>query len=219
MLIKAVMFDFDGTLANTLPICYEAFRRVFEKFDDKKVNSDEISAMFGPSETGIIRENLLSSNKDEAIELYYDIYKKSHHQFVNPNSEIVKLLSYLKENHVKIGIVTGKARRSLDMSLEALFLKGFFDVIITGDDVVHPKPDPEGVVKALALLEVEESEAMYLGDSDADIEAGIRANVFTGAVHWLLDYQPIEWKVKPDMTFSSVTELIEFLEKGDQHEL
>lgn len=49
-MIKAVLFDFDGTLANTLPICYYAFQNVFKKYDNRELSTNEISAMFGPSE-------------------------------------------------------------------------------------------------------------------------------------------------------------------------
>lgn len=52
---------------------------------------------------------------------------------------------------MKLGIVTGKARRSLDISLKALRMDHYFDVIITGDGVINPKPHPEGVMEALSL--------------------------------------------------------------------
>ena len=73
-MMKAIIFDFDGTLADTLPICFYAFQSVFKEFDDIDVSTDEIKAMFGPSETGIIKENLKDVNHDHAIELYYDVY-------------------------------------------------------------------------------------------------------------------------------------------------
>lgn len=72
--MKAVIFDFDGTLANTLPICFKAFQHAFKEFDHKDLSSEEIKAMFGPSETGIIRQNLVHANKDAAIERYYEKY-------------------------------------------------------------------------------------------------------------------------------------------------
>ncbi|WP_226036726.1 HAD family hydrolase [Aquibacillus saliphilus] len=217
--MKAIIFDFDGTLANTLPICYVAFQSVFKEFDNKDLSSDDIIAMFGPSETGIIIENLKNKNKENAIELYYEKYLEDHEQLVKPNSEITEMIRYLKEKGIKMGIVTGKARRSLDISLKALHMDNFFEIIITGDDVIHPKPHPEGVVKALNLLEVERNDCMFIGDSDADIEAGLKANVTTAGVQWLPDYQPSEFLVKPNYIFESVTGFKKYLEKGDQSEL
>jgi pyrophosphatase PpaX len=93
--IKAVIFDFDGTLADTLPVCFLAFEAVFREFDNREVTKEEIKAMFGPSETGIIRENLMN-NHDEAIELYYEIYSKRQRNFVQDNKEINTLIRQLK---------------------------------------------------------------------------------------------------------------------------
>lgn len=217
--IKAIIFDFDGTLANTLPICYYAFQNIFKSFDNKDLSSEEIKAMFGPSETGIIKENLLNINKEQAIELYYEKYAEHHNALVEPNNEINDLIRYLKGNGIKLGIVTGKAKRSLDISLKALQMENIFDVIITGDDVIKPKPHPEGINKALTLLDVGNNEAMFIGDSDADIHAGIQANVFTIGVQWLPDYQTLAFSIQPHSAFNSVSEFIDFFNKGVPYEL
>jgi pyrophosphatase PpaX len=206
IVIKAVIFDFDGTLADTLPVCFLAFDAVFREFDNREVTTAEIKAMFGPSETGIIRENLKNNNYDEAIELYYEIYSKRHRNIVQDNEEINTLIRQLKTNGYKLGIVTGKARRSLDISLDCLGLKNFFDVIVTGDDVEYPKPHPEGINKVLKNLNVSHKEAVFLGDSDADIMAGKQANVHTIGVHWLPNYQTIEFSVQPDEVYSNINE-------------
>ena len=217
--IKAVIFDFDGTLANTLPVCFDAFQRVFKEFDNKELNSEEIKAMFGPSETGIIRENLLNINKDEAIELYYMVYSENHNRLVANNKDINDLLQYLKESGIKMGIFTGKARRSLDISLKALQMDKMFDVIITGDDVVKPKPDPEGLIKALVCLGIENSEAVFIGDSDADIYAGVQADVFTIGAQWLEDFHSLEFTIKPNVIMKSVNEFMNLLKAGISNEL
>ncbi|MCJ8007151.1 HAD family hydrolase [Lederbergia wuyishanensis] len=209
--MKAIIFDFDGTLANTLPICYYAFQKVFKEFDNKDLSSKEIKAMFGPSETGIIRENLMHSNKEQAIELFYKTYTEQHNELVEQNKEIHELIEYVKGKGIKLGIVTGKARRSLDISLKVLQMEGLFDVLITGDDVVNPKPHPEGVHKARSLLNVKNNEAMFIGDSDADIEAGVGAKVFTVGVQWLPDYQSEQFSIEPNALFKSVTEFIDSL--------
>lgn len=203
----------------TLPVCYIAFQSVFKEFDNRELSTDEISAMFGPSETGIIRENLKNSSKEKAIELYYKVYSEHHRQSVQPNNEIIEMIRYLKEKQIKTGIVTGKARRSLDISLKALQMDKLFEVTITGDDVINPKPHPEGVVKALSLLEAENNESMFIGDSDADIEAGLGASVYTTGVQWLPNYQPSDFSVKPNFIFETVSDFKKYLEKDVQNGL
>lgn len=206
--MKAIIFDFDGTLANTLPVCDYAFQSVFKEFDNKELSSGEIRAMFGPCEVGIIEANLLHEDKKQAIELYYEKYTERHNELVAANQEIHDLLMELKKQGLKLGIVTGKAKRSLDISMKALRMEIFFDVIITGDDVVQPKPHPEGLLKALAQLHVQKHEAMFVGDSDADIQAGIGADVCTVGVHWLPDIQTMEFSVAPQAYYKEVREFI-----------
>lgn len=207
----AIIFDFDGTVANTLPICYYAFQNVFREFDNRDLSSEEIKAMFGPSETGIIKENLFSQDTDNAFELYYKKYTDYHKHFVEENEEMNDLLRYLKNKGIKLGIVTGKAKRSLDISLNALQMENYFDVLIIGDDVKNPKPHPEGVLKALSLLGVEKSDAMFIGDSDADIYAGLQANVLTIGVQWLPNYQTLDFTTEPNYIFKKVSEFKHFL--------
>lgn len=204
--MKAIIFDFDGTLANTLPICFYAFQNVFKEFDHKVLSSEDIKDMFGPSETGIIRNNLSNPNKEDAIEYYYEKYSEHHKSLVESNSEILELLKSLKEQSIKIGIFTGKAKRSLDISLKALKMDELFDVIITGDDVINPKPDSEGLLKALSLLGVNNSDAIYIGDSDADVIAGVQANVYTIGVQWLPEYQTSTFSEQPNLIIKSVKE-------------
>ncbi|MDP4083303.1 MAG: HAD family hydrolase [Bacillota bacterium] len=210
-MVKAVIFDFDGTLADTLPVCFYAFQAVFKEFDNLEISSEKIKSMFGPSETGIIRENLLNQNFDEAIEIYYEKYLEQPQGLVSNNEEIINLLKHLKREGYKVGIVTGKARRSLDISLDCLGMKDFFDVMISGDDVTQPKPHPEGINKVLAQLNIQNNEAVFLGDSDADIQAGKQANVYTIGVQWLPNYQTFEFSIEPDQIFRSVKDFIQSL--------
>lgn len=208
--MKAVLFDFDGTLADTLPVCFLAFQSVFRILDQKEVSKEEILAMFGPSETGIIHENLVHPDKAQGIEIYYENYLKHHKELVKHNEEIVRLLGLLKEAGTKLGIVTGKASRSLRISLDMLGLDGIFDAIITGDDVIEPKPNPEGLNKALSILGVSHAEAMFIGDSDADILAGQQAKVFTVGVCWLPDYKPVKLTCRPDHFAESIRDFMDF---------
>ena len=212
--MKAIIFDFDGTLANTLPICYYSFQSVFNEFDNRNLSNEDIKAMFGPSETGIIRENLIHLNKEQAIEMYYEKYLESHKQLVNQNHDIDDLLKYIKELGLKLAIVTGKAKRSLDISLRALQMEDLFEVLVTGDDVIDPKPHPEGVFKALTLLNVQKEDAIFIGDSEADIVAGLQAGVVTIGVQWLEDYQTADFNTQPNQLFKEINDFKQFLQES-----
>jgi len=211
---KAILFDFDGTLADTLPVCFYSFQKIFSKFDNRVISNEEIIAMFGPSEVGIIQNNLQNKDRlNEAIEDYYYFYESEHSNLVRANQEVIDLLSRLQQEGILIGIVTGKARRSYEISVNQLFTRRMFNVSITGDDVVDPKPHPEGIIKAMNFLDCSPQETLFVGDSNADIEAGTRANVKTVGVNWLDNSHGSKFLIRPDYEFLRISDFIrEFLE-------
>ncbi|MEO3944272.1 HAD family hydrolase [Gorillibacterium sp. CAU 1737] len=209
---KAILFDFDGTLADTLPVCFYSFQKVFGKYDNRTLSHEEIIQMFGPSEVGIIQQNLACKDLiSEAIEDYYLFYEQEHETLVSTNEDINGLLALTRSMGIRTGVVTGKARRSYERSVMHLFAHHGFDVSVTGDDVAVPKPDPEGIRKALYALECSPQEALFVGDSNADIEAGKRANVRTVGVNRLGHSHGRDFLIKPDYEFSRVSEFIHVL--------
>ncbi|WP_404457254.1 HAD family hydrolase [Oceanobacillus kapialis] len=210
--MKAFLFDFDGTLANTLPVAYYAFQQVFDMYDGKELTNEDVRNMFGPPEPEIIRENLQHQDKEEAIERFLHIYEQNHEELVKQNQDITDMLNMLQERKYKLAIITGKSRATLDISLKKLHMdEACFDSIITGDDVEEAKPHPEGILKTLRDLKVEKSEAMFIGDSNADMEAGKRAGLFTAGVQWLPEFQSSKFSVEPDQMYQKVSEFVESL--------
>lgn len=206
--IQTVIFDFDGTLADTLPLVYHSFQTVFKTFDDKILTDEQVKAMFGPAEPDIIKKNLENDDIEAAIELYFNTYSEEHDQYVLFNGDINSMLIALKEEGLKLGIVTGKSQRGLDISLKQLGMEKQFDYKISGDDVSEPKPDPEGIFKVLSHFDQEKHHAIFLGDSDADIQAGLRAEVLTIGVQWLPNIQTSQFSDQPDEIYGKVDQFI-----------
>lgn len=205
MNFQTVLFDFDGTLANTLPLCFESLRRVFAEYDGNMLTNADIVDLFGPTEEEIIRLHLQQKESAErAVADFYALYEGLHRSLVEPHQDIHSLLHELKGHGVKLGIVTGKGRKSLDISLRQLGLADLFDVTITGDDVKKPKPDPEGVLSALSQLNAGKDTAVFVGDSNADIHAGKSAGLPVIGVRWLEVVQSPVFEVEPDWVVSDV---------------
>lgn len=131
---------------------------------------------------------------------------------VKPNAEINSLLERLKARGHRMGIVTGKGRAALDISLEKLGMSRYFDVTVSGDEMTRPKPDPEGVLTAMNALGGAREETVFIGDSEADMRAGKGAGVFTIGAHWLEHVQTHRFDTTPDLYITRVAELIDFLE-------
>lgn len=210
---KTLVFDFDGTVADTLPICFYAFQQVFLTFDRREVTNEEIYAMFGPSEVGMIEQNLTNQSEiPYAILHFYQTYQDKHGEYVHPFTPLHTLLVDMKKMGYQLAIFTGKGRRSLDISIAQLGLDGLFDILISGDDVTKPKPDPQGLDIIMKQLNSQPQEMLMIGDSDADIEAGIRANVRTVRVDWFSSVSPRSFKCQPDYVATVVNELTELID-------
>ncbi len=93
------------------------------------------------------------------------------------------MLNGLRAEGYALGIVTGKSRDAWNTTFEHSKLE-HFDVVITDDDVAHPKPHPEGLVAALRVMDVEPSHAIYIGDSLLDCQAAHAAKIRFGAALW-----------------------------------
>ena len=212
--LQTVLFDFDGTIADTLPVSFEAFKYVFHKYDKRAMTDHEIIHLFGPIEDVIIRNHLWNKEKVEyAIEDFYDYYEEGHNRDFEHIGKIDEMLNVLKDMDVNLGIITGKSRRSLTLSLEILHLYDYFDVTISGDEVKAPKPNPEGIQKALQLLHNTPSEAIFVGDSQADMAAGKSASVTTIAAQWFKTVQSTTYVTKPSHVCKTIPDFIKVIRK------
>ncbi len=99
----------------------------------------------------------------------------------------------------------------MEFTLHPFGLQGYFEERITADDVRNSKPDPEGILLALSRIKAEPRQSMYVGDSPADMIAGKRAGVQTGAAMWSPENRGDPSTEHPDFQFHSVQQLSDFL--------
>jgi phosphoglycolate phosphatase/pyrophosphatase PpaX len=211
--IDTLLFDFDGTLANTYPIIFFAFQSIFKQFKNHHITGPEIVALFGPAEDEIIRTQFDGHADVPAIlERYYELYDAHHDVLVKPTPEINHMLNQFKERGYKLGIITGKGRRSLNISLRHLIPEDIFDVTIAGDEVTQPKPHPEGVLKAMQTLASPPEKTIFIGDSDFDFKAGKAAGVKTVGVSWFDENEKIIWAEQPDIYLKKTAHLLQSFE-------
>lgn len=207
--VQAVLFDFDGTLADTLPVSFNAFRAVFLKYEGKLLTDADIVETFGPTEEEIIANHISNpAHVNEAIEYYYEVFEKDLHEHVQLSEAIKALILKLSALRIPMVIITGKSRRCLDICLQNLKLTGYFVATIAGDEVKRSKPDPEGIFKALDILKLSMEDVVFVGDSDADITAGKSAQVLTIGAHWFDTVQNAHFGVEPDDIYTRPDQLI-----------
>lgn len=212
---QGVLFDFDGTLADTLPLSFFAFKEVFRRYAGKEYTNPELVSLFGPTEDGIIagvvQDRALST---EACSEYYRLYDEYHEDMLPLAANIQTMLDNLARLRIPMGIITGKSRRSLDISLDKLGMRHYFDVQLAGDELVRPKPDREGIDRAMAALGIKPEATLFIGDSNADMVAGRAAGAWTGGAHWFEEVQNLTLAPEPDFLFKSPVEVVELVSKN-----
>lgn len=203
--IKHIIFDFDGTLANTLPVLLHASQQIFSKYDGRDITPDDFRRMLGPTEPVIIARNLRNrAQADEAVEAFIKAYEEAHERMAPPLPEIVQLLKEMKAAGLGLALFTGKSRQTLTISLAKLNWPISFDYIVTGDDVREPKPSPEGLEQILKAMNWTREETIFVGDSNDDQLAGESAGIRTLAAGWMPMKQDSQAHIPPERIFTDL---------------
>ncbi|MCL2669517.1 MAG: HAD family hydrolase [Syntrophaceae bacterium] len=210
-MLKCVIFDLDGTIADTLPLCIAAFRQAVEPILGKSVSDNEIAATFGPSEEGTIQA-FIPDFFAEGLSNYLKSYRQLHDMCKQPFDGIIDLLTALKERGLMLALVTGKGINSLDISLEFFGISKYFDAIETGSPKGPSKP--AGMYKVLNKLGLRPHEAIYIGDAPNDIVSAREVSIPVIAAAWAETANASELEsYKPDKICYSIAELHDYLMK------
>lgn len=209
--IKAIIFDLDGTLADTLPLCIEAFRKSVEPIAQRSITDEEIIATFGPSEEGTIMK-LVPDHYEKGIADYLRFYEELHHKCEKPFAGMADILKKLKTRYIKLAMVTGKGRYSTAVSLKQFGMTDLFEIIETGS--------PEGPRKAEGIqyvidqwTDIKKTEMIYVGDAPGDIIASKQTGIPVVAAAWAGTAEPEKLiPLKPEAIFYNIAEFSEWLQ-------
>ena len=183
--IKAVLFDLDGTLADTSPDMCASLNRVLDSHKLKTVDCECLKKHISRGALGVIEyaSHVNGRNIDSSLlrSEFLDDYK--HHTFVETelNKGMDELLDYLIKKNILIGIVTNKHSRYVKEIINGLGLTGKLNCMITGDMVLNAKPAIDGLIKAAEEIECSVDQIIYVGDDERDIIAGRDAGMQTVA--------------------------------------
>ncbi|MBM4172523.1 MAG: HAD-IA family hydrolase [Ignavibacteria bacterium] len=211
-LFDGIIFDVDGTLAETHDLIFASFNHVAEKYLNKRLSNEEIVALFGPTEEVILKE-WMKENYDDAHTDYFSFYEENHNELANIFPGLQEIVAYIKSKNIPLGIFTGKGRNSASITLKAIGLYDKFDFIMCGDDVAEHKPSPEGINNFIKEFNLEPSRVLMVGDSLHDVIASAESGVKCALVLWD-DYSRHRFKdCKPDFTFYSVKEFSQLIKQ------
>lgn len=186
---KAIIFDFDGTIADTMEQNYEAWKYSLSKFNfeiDKNTyfRTEGATPSFIASsyskEEGVIKE--IISVKEE-------YFLKNYQVKIYENC--LDFLKKMKKNY-KLALVTGGKKTRVTNILTNANIINFFDVIVTADDVINGKPHREPYMKALELLNLESKECFVIENAPYGIDSALSAEIFTIALETTLKKEELK---------------------------
>ena len=179
-MIKGVIFDMDGTIVDSLPYHYEAWKIFFnenkvenfsEKLKDYKGGGtlDLMTAVYGDKYS---RKELKIMTDDKEI-IFREIYKNN----VVPIAGFMEMFEFIKSKKILVGIASNAIRKNVKMILSELKIYNKFDSIICGDEVRRGKPDPEMFNETVYRFKLKKEECLIFEDSIEGVTAAVNSNV------------------------------------------
>jgi len=178
MPVRAVIFDFNGTLSDDEPILCEIFMQLFSEHGKPMSAQEYFDRLVGLSDPEIVRAWLGDDHPD--VEAVIEERTRRYRDAVADGSSVhehVREAVRFAASRVPLAICSGAARAEIEPVVDAAGLAACFETIVSSDDVAHGKPDPEGYAKALAALDVDPADSLVVEDTEAGIASARAAGV------------------------------------------
>ncbi|BAI62080.1 putative haloacid dehalogenase [Methanocella paludicola SANAE] len=180
---RAVLFDLDGVITDTMRFHYEAFHKAFERLglDVKSLDIYTHEGMPSMKLGRALVEEYGASVSDEELKKTVDEKRELYRQMAEGNIRaypgVPETLAMLRENGVKLALVTGSNRRSVTKVVEEAGLTGMFDAIVTGEDTERGKPFPDPYLKGMDKLGADKAYSVVVENAPMGIKAAKAAGV------------------------------------------
>ncbi|MFN7668565.1 MAG: phosphoglycolate phosphatase [Burkholderiales bacterium] len=214
-LTRAVLFDFDGTLADTAPDLAAAANVLLQRRDKPVLPEIELRPWASHGARGLILASFgitpadqeFNTLRDEFLDVYGTLLTQRPALFAG----IKELLGSLEARNLPWGIVTNKAERFTHPIVAALGLSERAGTIVCGDTTPHAKPHPEPLLHAARALQLLPENCVYVGDDERDIVAGRAAGMRTiaAAYGYCASTEPASWQA--DTIIYTPSELLNWL--------
>jgi pyrophosphatase PpaX len=183
MRYSTVLFDLDGTLIDSGAMILASYRHATRTVLEREIPDEVLAGFIGG---GSIRDHMRALDEGRADELVrvYREHNEPLHDDLEAFPGVEDLLETLSAQGRKLGVVTAKRRRTVDLAFRVLPIERYFDAVVTTESTELHKPHPDPVLHALQELGSTMDESTFVGDSPWDVEAGKSAGVFTVAVSW-----------------------------------
>ncbi len=209
---KAVLFDNDGTIADTYDLILDSFRHATREVLGQQLPDDVLMARVGVP----LAEQMKDFSDDPVVQeellITYRTYNhKIHDERIALFPGELDALKCLSDAGLRMGVVTSKLHWLAQRGLEVLGISEYMEAFVGADDCPKFKPLPDPILMGCEQLDVAPEKCVYAGDSPFDIAAGNAAGCMTVAVTWGVFSEEALLKEKPDYVVSSFEELTNVL--------
>lgn len=187
MKYKAVIFDMDGTILNTLEDLKNATNYSLRQFGMPERSLEEVRMFVGNGIRKLVERAVPSGTSEEKIaqvlDVFLEYYEIHSADNTSPYPGILELVEKLKKSGIKTAVSTNKA----DVPAQELgreYFNGIFDLIVGQQDGLKVKPAPDSVNKILSILDIQKKDAIYIGDSDVDVQTAKNSGMDFIGVSW-----------------------------------
>lgn len=187
MKYKAVIFDMDGTILNTLEDLKNATNYSLRQFGMPERSLEEVRMFVGNGIRKLVERAVPAGTPEEKIaqilDVFLEYYEIHSADNTSPYPGILELVEKLKKSGIKTAVSTNKA----DVPAQELgreYFNGIFDLIVGQQDGLKVKPAPDSVNKILSILDIQKKDAIYIGDSDVDVQTAKNSGLDFIGVSW-----------------------------------
>lgn len=198
---RAVLFDLDGTLADTALDLGAALNHMLAEHNLPPQPYEAIRPIASHGARGLIKLGFgMDGDHPEFLTLrarFMELYDQHFDQTTVLFPEVHELINQLVELDIPWGIVTNKPMRFTDRLIPALNFPAAPAVVVSGDTTAAPKPDPRPMLHAAEILNIDPAHCIYVGDAERDIQAGRAVGMKTVIANWGYisdtDDKPEDW--------------------------
>lgn len=214
---KACIFDLDGTLTDSLRSIAYFVNTEIAKYGMPDVPAEDFKLYAGNGARMLIRRVLARNGmldetlEDTILQNYNAAYDADPLHLCTVYDGMFSLLKKLREKDVSVNVLSNKPHPTAEKVVKALFGEQTFSYIFGARENIPLKPDPYGVFEILNLLGLEQSEALYIGDTATDVQTGKAAGLFTVGVLWGFRTKDELEKAGADAVVAHPEEIVNFL--------
>ncbi len=214
--LQTALFDLDGTLIDSIRLILDSYHHTLTHHRlPARTDEEWLRGVGTPLHVQFSEWRDLPEVLEAMIATYREYNLKHHDRMVTVYPGVVDAIREIKAAGIQTGLVTSKNRQGAVKGLTLVGLEALMDVLVCADEVTNPKPHPEPVEKAIALLGADPSTTVYVGDSIHDMHSGRAAAVKTAAALWGPFGRAHLESAAPDFWLETPADLVSLLVQGE----